>query len=42
MQQTLYFLAVIIGLWYVRKYGKEAVTKINEYYAEKEKQNKKS
>ncbi|WP_291130632.1 hypothetical protein [Flavobacterium sp. UBA7682] len=35
-------IAVTIGYLYSRKYGREAVEKINKFYAEKENQNKKS
>ena len=29
MKQPLFFIAILIGLWYARKYGREAVAKIN-------------
>ncbi|MEK8180843.1 hypothetical protein WMW71_10880 [Flavobacterium buctense] len=42
MHDYLKIIAVAIGFWYARKYGREAVEKINKFNAEKEKQNKKS
>jgi len=41
MTDFLYPLALLIGFWYARKYGREAVVKINQYHTEKENQNKK-
>jgi glyoxylase I family protein len=35
MKQSLFFIAILIGLWYSRKYGQEAVVKINKYFANK-------
>lgn len=35
MHHYLKILAVAIGFWYARKYGREAVAKINEYNANK-------
>lgn len=35
MQQVLYFIAILIGAWYAQKYGREAVAKINKYFADK-------
>jgi len=36
MGYYLNLLAVLIGYWYSRKYGREAIAKINEFNAEKE------
>ncbi len=35
MTDFLPFVAILIGLWYARKYGREAVAKINKYHADK-------
>lgn len=35
-------IALTIGYYYSRKYGREAIQKINKFNAEKETQNKKS
>jgi len=35
MDYYLKLVAVLIGYWYARKYGREAVAKINKYYADK-------
>jgi uncharacterized protein YndB with AHSA1/START domain len=35
MKQSLFFLATLIGLWYARKYGREAIVKINKFNTDK-------
>lgn len=35
MKQPLFFIAILIGLWYARKYGREAVIKINKFNTDK-------
>lgn len=39
MKQILFILASFIGLWYAKKYGREAVAKINKFNTEKENKN---
>jgi hypothetical protein len=35
MKQSLFFIATLIGLWYARKYGREAIVKINKFNTDK-------
>lgn len=39
MDHYMKIIALAIGYWYARKYGREAIVKINEFNAEKENKN---